>query len=114
MDECLKEIIEKESKNYNKIYLYLNSELKQYSAYEFSAYLLVRMFHMLELKGITDEEGDRVVSVSVPVSFVIEQFSGLNVMVSDKFVRVSIDELKLCLQWKADFNELKRMGLSGK
>lgn len=108
MDEYFKGIIERENKNYNKIYLYLNSELKEYVAYEFSAYLLVQMFQMLELKEAADEEGGVIVSVCVSLPFVIEQFSGLNVMVSDKFVRVTIDELKLCLQWKADFLELKK------
>lgn len=114
MGENIKVIIEREHNNFNKIYLYLNSELGQCYAYEFSAYLLARLFPMLEFKEIRDEGCSRTVSACVPLQFVVNQFSDSNVTVGDEFIRVIIDDLKLCSQWKADFNEMRRLEVSGR
>lgn len=102
-------MLERENKNYNKIYLYMNSEKDLCNAYELSAYMLTRLFNTLEL----DEEVNRelvtiLYVVRLSLQFVIDQFSGDNVTVGDNFIKVVIDDPSRCIQWKAEFAELKK------
>lgn len=104
-----KKMFERENKNYNKIYLYLDSEKDLYNAYEFSAYMLQRLFDTLEL----DEEVKRelvtiLYVVQLSPQFVIEQFPDDNVTVGDRFIKIVIDDPSRCIQWKAEFAELKK------
>ena len=102
----LKEVLENEKKNFNKIYLYIDTENSLCYAYEFSAYLLTKLLDSLELKKKT-ESGTIVFSVGLSVQSVVNQFSGENTAVGDEFVRITVDEPRNCIQWKAEFNELK-------
>lgn len=45
----LQKILEKESKNSHNIYMYVDMENDRCIAYEFSAYLLTRLFKALKL-----------------------------------------------------------------
>lgn len=102
----LKEVLENEKKNFNKIYLYIDTENSLCYAYEFSAYMLTRLLDSLELKEKV-EYGRNVFSVGLSVQSVVNQFSGENTVVGDEFVRITVVELHNCIQWKAEFNELK-------
>lgn len=102
----LKGVLQKEKKNFNKIYLYIDTENNLCYAYEFSAYLLTRLLGSLELKERT-ESGTIVFSTQLPIQSVVNCFSGPNTSVGDDFIRIDIDEPRNCIQWKAEFNELK-------
>lgn len=102
----LKEVLEKERKNFNKIYLYIDTENNLCYAYEFSAYLLTRLLESLELKEKA-ESGTIIFFTQLPILSVVKCFSGPNTSVGDDFVRIDIDELQNCIQWKAEFDELK-------
>lgn len=102
-------MFERENENYNKIYLYMNSEKDLCNAYELSAYMLTRLFDTLEL----DEEVKRelvtiLYVVRLSPQFVIDQFPGDNVTVGDEFIKVVIDDPSRCSRWKAEFAELKK------
>lgn len=102
----LKKMLEQEKDNFNKIYLYIDAETSLCYAYEFSAYLLTRLLDSLELKeGIESEM--LVFSAQLPIQSVVKQFSGENTAIGDDFVRIIVDEPRNCIQWKAEFNELK-------
>lgn len=102
----LKEVLEKEKKNFNKIYLYIDTENNLCYAYEFSAYMLTRLLDSLELKEKT-ESGTIVFSTQLPIQSVVKCFSGPNTSVGDDFVRIDVDEPQNCIQWKSEFKELK-------
>ena len=103
-----KRMFERENKNYNKIYLYLDSEKEVYNAYEFSAYILKRLFDTLELnEEVKQELGTILYVVQFSPEFVVDRFFSDNVTVGNKYIKVVIDDPSRCIQWKADFKELK-------
>lgn len=105
----IKKMLERENKNYNKIYLYADMERDLYNAYEFSAYLLTRKFDMLELQGeFKPETGTVLYIIRLTPEFVMEQFFSSDTTVSDSYIKVILDEQKHCIQWKADFKEFKK------
>lgn len=102
-------MFERENKNCNRIYLYMDSERDLCNAYELSAYILTRLFDTLEL----DEEVKRelvtiLYVVQLPPQFVMDHFSSDSITVGDKFIKVVIDDPNRCIQWKAEFSELKK------
>lgn len=104
-----KRMFKKENNNYNKIYLYLDTEKKLYSAYEFSAYMLTRMFDTQKLSEEVRQDMNTILYVvRLTPPFVVEQFSGNNITVGDRFIKVVLDDPSRCIQWKAEFSELKK------
>lgn len=103
-------MLERENKNSNKIYLYAYSDAGDflYNAYEFSAYLLTKLFDTLELKKeVKPESGITLYVVHLTPEFVVEQFLGPNATVGDLFIKVVLDSPALCIRWKGEFKELK-------
>ena len=104
----MKKMFERENKNCSRIYLYADLEKGVYYAYEFSAYILTKKFDMPELKEeVNPEIGTILYVLELSPEFVVEQFHGPNITVGDAFTKVILDEPDHCIQWKADFNELK-------
>lgn len=104
-----KRMFEKEKKNYNRIFLYVDSEQEMCRAYEFSAYLLTRMFDSLEMQEETKRELGTILFVTrIPLETIVKQFTGPNTTVGDRFIKVILDDPSRCVQWKAEFSELKK------
>lgn len=104
-----KKMFEKEKKNYNKIYLYVDAEQEMCRAYEFSAYLLTRMFESLEMQEETKRELRNILFITrIPLEAVVERFSDPNTTVGDRYIKVVLDDPSRCIQWKAEFVELKK------
>lgn len=100
-------IYKKESENNNNIYMYVEKE-DICCAYGFSAYLLTRLFGALKLKEEKKSELGTIVFVTqLSIQFVVDNLSGPNTSVGDDFIRVIIDNPSRCIQWRAEFEELK-------
>lgn len=110
----IQEMLERENKNYNKIYLYADADTEDeehfsYNAYEFSAYLLTKKFDTLELgREVEPATGAIVYVVRLSLEFVVEHFFGSDTTVCDLYIRVMLDNPARCIQWKADFKEFKK------
>lgn len=101
-----KEILDREEKNYNKIYLYVDAENELCHAYNFSAYQIRRLFEaqMLEMKEL-HQKGIVHFIVKFPLQFMSE-FDDDFVRVSDQFIEVTMDNLPRCFKWKMEFEAL--------
>lgn len=103
-----KEILEREKKNYNKIYLYIDAESNLCYAYDFSACIVTKLFDV-QNTGIKEVSGIEtpVYTLQLPLQFVVEQFDNFNTLVDDQFIKVIIKQLSRCIQWRVEFEELK-------
>lgn len=101
-------ILEREERNYNKIYLYIEAENDQCRAYDFSAYLITNLFEAqkLELREEADLE-TIIYTLQLPLQLVVEQFDDNYTQVGEQFIKITIDNLSRCIQWKLEFEELK-------
>lgn len=95
-----------EKSNRNMIYLYMDSDYC--IAYEFSAYQLTRLFSGLKLEEKRVPEAAAIFYfVRLPVQFIVDHFSGHNVMVQDDYTRIVLDDEPRCPAWRNNFDELK-------
>ena len=101
-------MIEREKRNTHKLYLYADLEKDIYYAYEFSAYLLARLFDSLELEEDVHSEVPAILYVvRIPPEFIVRQFSDSNTTVGDNFVKVVLDDPERCAGWKEEFENMK-------
>lgn len=95
-----------EKSNRNAIYLYIDADYCM--AYEFSAYLLSKLFEGLKLKETRlPKAGEMFYFVKLPIQSIVEHFSGYNVMVQDDYIRIVLDYEARCPAWRNNFDELK-------
>ena len=94
--------------NYNKIYIYIDAENDQSRDYDFSAYLITNLFEAqkLELREEADLE-TIIYTLQLPLQLVVEQFDDNYTQVGEQFIKITIDNLSRCIQWKLEFEELK-------
>jgi hypothetical protein len=95
-----------EKSNRNMIYLYMDEDYC--IAYEFSAYQLTQLISNLKLEEKrAPEAGAIFYFVSLPAKFVVDHFSGHNVMVQDDYIKIVLDDEPRCPAWRNNFDELK-------
>lgn len=97
-----------EKSNRNMIYLYIDVENETCVAYEFSAFLLTRVFNTLKL----EEEKIPVVGAiffktKLPLKSITDHFKGNNITVGDEYIRIVLDDEPRCPAWRNIFDELK-------
>ncbi|WP_320889086.1 hypothetical protein [Bacteroides sp.] len=97
-----------EKSNRKMIYLYIDEDYCM--AYEFSAYLLFRLFN--EKVKLEEKRMPEAMSIfyfaKLPLQFIVEQFSGPGVMVQDDYIRIVLDDEIRCPGWRNSFDELKK------
>lgn len=97
-----------EKSNRKMIYLYIDND--DCVAYEFSAYLLFRLFN--EKVKLEEKRMPEAMSIfylaKLPIQFIVEQFPGHNVMVQDDYIRIVLDDEIRCPAWRNSFDELKK------
>lgn len=106
----IKKILEKEKKNYNKIYLYIDAEQEICHTYELSAYLLYKVFDSLEILEETDKYLETTFFFNkVPLEKIVERFADSNTTVGDRYIKIVLDDPNRCMQWRAEFEKLKKL-----
>lgn len=106
----IKKILETEKKNYNKIYLYIDTEQEICRAYELSAYLLYKVSDSLEiLKGTDKYLETTFFFTKVPLEKIVERFTDPNTTVGDRYIKIVLDGPNRCMQWRAEFEKLKKL-----
>lgn len=102
------EILEREKGNYNKVYLYIDTENDLCYAYDFSAYLVTKLFETQKLETKEEVWMETVVyTLQLPLQFVADQFDAPHTLIDAQFIKFIIDRLPHCIQWKFEFEELK-------
>lgn len=103
----LERMIEKENTNRNRIFLYMADD-GFCLTYEFSAYLLTRLFDTLKLEEEKFPQAGAILYVArVSAGLVVEQFSGTETTVGNNYIKVILDNEPRCAQWRKEFDELK-------
>lgn len=104
----LKEKIEIEKTNPNRIYLYRDEEDGYCKAYEFSAYLITKLISSIELKEEPFMEiEDFLYTAIVEQKFITDRFSGFGIEQSEGCMQVSLYDLIYTAKWRKEFDILK-------
>ncbi|WFE84399.1 hypothetical protein [Parabacteroides chongii] len=106
----IQQILALENKNTHKIYLYIDLVNNLFIAYEFSAYLLTKLFDTLELKAqkLTTSEEEVVYTTRIPDRLAVKTFTGHNTTVSEQYIKVVLDDIIACTRWRVEFNKRKK------
>lgn len=104
----LKEKIEIEKTNPNRIYLYMDEEDGCCKAYEFSAYLITKIISSLELKEEPSMEiKDFLYTIKVMPQLITSRFSGFGIEQSEGCMQVPLYDLIYTAKWRKEFDILK-------
>lgn len=104
----LKERIEIEKTNHNRIYLYMDEEKDCYKAYEFSAYLIVKLLNSLKLEEeVSLEVRDFLYTVKIDSRVANERFSGFGIEESEGCIQVPLHDVIYTAKWREAFDSLK-------
>lgn len=102
------EILKREEGNYNKIYLYIDVERNRCHAYNLSAYLITKLLGTEEFELKKENDMETVIyTLHLPLQLVVDQFDGNHTQVGEQFIKVTIDDLPRCIQWKLEFETLE-------
>lgn len=107
----IQQILTLENKNTHKIYLYIDLENDLFIAYDFSAYLLTKLFDTLELKILKLKVSDKEVAIyvtGIPDRLVVNTFTGHNTTIGEQYIKVILDDIVTCTRWRVEFNERKK------
>lgn len=105
----LQKILEKESKNSHNIYMYVDMENDRCIAYEFSAYLLTRLFKALKLaEGVIPGTGIYFYVTRLPLRFIVDHFDGHNTSIGEEYIKVVLNNKKNCSKRRTEFDRKKR------
>lgn len=107
----IQQILALEKRNTHKIYLYIDLENNLFIAYDFSAYLLTKLFDTLELKILKLKVSDKEVVIyvtGIPDRLVVNTFTGHNTTIGEQYIKVVLDDITNCTRWRAEFDERKK------